>query len=178
MTGEQKTPDDVPLDVQNGCRNFLYEEAETLDNFEFERWLEEFLAEDIQYVVPLRTTREWGSNRSEFSDRTFHFNEDFGSLQARVNRFATENAWSENPPSRIRRHVNAVTVEERVDDDEFAVRSNVLVFRGKRDDVDSELVSARRQDRLRGVDDGFEVADRRVLLDHTHVETNDFGFFL
>jgi hypothetical protein len=63
-------------------------------------------------------------------------------------------------------------------DDEYDVRSSVLLVRNRWDDGDFELVSAERQDILRDKPEGFKIARRLVLLDLTRVGTPNFAIYL
>ncbi|WP_256301535.1 aromatic-ring-hydroxylating dioxygenase subunit beta [Haloarchaeobius salinus] len=158
------------------CEEFLYREAEFLDDGRLHDWLE-LLTDDVEYRVPRRVTRERGSEESEFSDDGFHYREDLGTLRTRVKRFDREYAWAENPPSRTRRFVSNVRVEE-TSDDEVRVKSNLLLYRNQGDTTDSDLLVGERHDTLRRVDGSFKLAQREVQLDQTILDTRNLSFFL
>jgi ethylbenzene dioxygenase beta subunit len=154
---------------------FLYREAELLDDGRLREWLA-LLTEDVRYQVPVRITKEHGAGDG-VSDEMFHLDEDIHSLQLRVERLETGFAWAEDPPSRIRHFVANVRAEE-LGDDEAAVRSNVLVYRSRRDSAAHDVLSAERRDVLRRVDGRWRLARRRVILDSTTVPTLNLSFFL
>lgn len=163
------------------CEDFLYHEARLLDDRCVSEWFD-LVTEDIDYRVPVRTTRERSAD-SEFSDQAYHLKEDYGSLRVRVNRLENDFAWSENPPSRTRRFVSNVTVmgtRTRTEhtDRELDVRSNLLVHRAQEDETTPDLLSAERRDTLRQTDDGFRLAARTVLLDHTVLPTDSLSILL
>lgn len=157
------------------CEEFLYHAAELLDDRKLSEW-HDLVTKDIDYRVPIRTTRE-RSNRTEFSDSSFHMKEDWGTLEVRTERMQSDFAWSEDPPSRTRRHVSNVRI---VDDDgeEVRLKNNLLVFRQQGDETEPDILSMERHDTLRRTDDGFELAERRVLLDHTIIPTNTLSIIL
>lgn len=152
---------------------FLHEEAARLDDRDLHGWLE-LLTEDVEYVAPVRLTRELGSD--EFSEDAYFYEEDMETLRTRVERFDTEYAWSENPPSRTRRYVT--NVRPRPDGDEVRVRNNLLLYRARGTTTDYRVFTAERHDTLRWVGDELRLAGRRVLLDQTILPTNNLSVFL
>lgn len=164
--------------LRGEVEDFLYREARLLDEQQLHDWLE-LVTEDVDYRVPVRTTRERGAEQSEFSREANIFKEEFASLDARVRRFDKEYAWSENPPTRTRRYVtNVEIVAVRDADEEIDVSSNMLVFRAKEDEVDPDFIAGRRADTLRRVDGELRLADRVVYLDHTVLDTRPLSVFL
>lgn len=158
--------------------DFLYREARLLDEQRLHDWLD-LVTEDIDYRVPVRTTRERGAEQSEFSRDANIFKEEFASLDARIRRFDKEYAWSENPPTRTRRFVTNVEIKAvREADDEVDISSNVLVFRAKEDEVEPDFIAGRRADTLRRVDGELRLAERVVYLDHTVLDTRPLSVFL
>lgn len=165
-------------DLRSEVEDFLYREARLLDEQRLHDWLD-LVTEDIDYRVPVRSTRERGAEQSEFSRDANIFKEEFASLDARVRRFDKEYAWSENPPTRTRRFVtNVEIIEVRDEDDELDISSNVLVFRAKEDEVEPDFIAGRRADTLRRVDGELRIAQRVVYLDHTVLDTRPLSVFL
>ena len=78
---------------------FLYREAALLDESDFAAWIE-LCAEDIHYIMPVRTT-QFRARGTGFEETSF-FDENINSLRTRVARLQTDSAWSETPPSRTR----------------------------------------------------------------------------
>ncbi|WP_135536034.1 MULTISPECIES: 3-phenylpropionate/cinnamic acid dioxygenase subunit beta [Halostella] len=162
-------------ELRHECEAFLYHTAELLDNRQLSDW-HDLVTEDIDYRVPIRTTRERSSD-TEFSDSSFHMKEDWGTLKVRTERMSSDFAWSEDPPSRTRRNVSNVRI---VDDDgtEVELKNNLLIFRQQGDETEADLLSMERHDTLRRTDDGFKIAERLVLLDHTIIPTNTLSIIL
>ncbi|MGQ4554299.1 aromatic-ring-hydroxylating dioxygenase subunit beta [Halobellus sp. GM3] len=151
------------------CVQFYNREAELLDSREFEEWVD-LLSDDINYEMPVRNTKEIGADADEFSDQTYYYCENKARLEKRAERFHTEYAWSEDPPSLTRRFVTNVRIEE-ADDEVIETRNNLLVYRsmgGDRRPV--YLISAERRDTL--IEDGDELLldDRQILLDDPSVK--------
>ena len=156
---------------------FLYREAELLDENEYSTWLETCVSTDLEYLVPVRTTRERAAGVSEFATDSFHWKDGFAEMRLRVERLATEHAWAEDPPSRTRRLVTNVRVRQRTPE-EVEVRSYLQLHRSQWDTIDYDLIVAERQDVLRTEGEGWRLARRRVLLNHTILGTANLGVFL
>lgn len=159
--------------MSNGVAEFLYREAELLDDGRLRDWLG-LLTEDVIYQVPIRTAREFGA--SGVATDMFHLDEEYSSLELRVERVETGFAWAEDPPSRLRHFVTNVRVEE-LSESEVAVRSNVLVYRSRWDKPAHDLLSGERHDVLRRVNGEWRLASRRVILDSTTLPTLNLSFF-
>jgi len=158
------------------CESFLFHEAELLDDNRVREWFG-LLTDDLAYEMPIRMTRE-RQKGGGFSERAFHMLEDHGSMKTRVDRLDSEYAWAEDPPSRTRRFVTNVRVDEGERADEFEVRSNLLVYRGRYDAPAHQLISCERRDTLRRVDGALMLARRVVLLDQTTVATHNLAIFI
>lgn len=157
---------------------FLFEEAAVLDDGKFEEWLGLF-AQDVRYLVPVRTIRAARDRRPEFSgDRELaHIDDDFSGLESRIRRLRTGFAWAEDPPSRTRHFVSNVRVR-KIAEDEIEADCNLLVYRGRMD-RQQDIFCGRRVDRLRVCDgpSGFKIAARTVYLDHTLLFANGISIF-
>jgi 3-phenylpropionate/cinnamic acid dioxygenase small subunit len=162
--------------LREEVREWYYREADLLDDQDLHEWLE-LCADDIEYIVPVRVTRERGAEQSEFSADANIFKEDHLSLDARVRRFDKEYAWSENPPTRMRRYVTNIRFE-RIEEDELEVKTNLLVYRSKEDEVDADIIAGVRKDVLERVDGDLQLAKRRVELDHIVLDTRPLSTFL
>jgi PAH dioxygenase small subunit len=147
---------------QHGAAQFLFQEAELLDGFKLLEWLL-LLDRDIDYRIPIRSTRPQDELDKSFSTTTFHMIEHFGSLEARMKRFGA-GGWSEFPPSRTRRNVTNIRVQ-RGAADRLRVKSNLLYFWAR--DEQDVIVSAERHDELLERDSVFKLARRIVFIDHT-----------
>jgi len=163
----------VPVDVetQHRVEQFLYHEADLLDRFALEEWLD-LLADDIQLEVPVRVARHPGSERPEFSAESNYLREDYEMLRERVGRLEKEYAWSENPRSRVRHVIGNVRVLED-GHEELTVANNQHVFRSYGDTADHDMLSAQRHTVLREDGDDYLIADRTVYLDHSILNTKN-----
>jgi len=171
---ERQSMDEDEIELHYECVQFYNHEAELLDAKDLHAWLDTMTA-DVRYAMPIRVTREKGAERSEFSEIGFNYREDRSTLEARVERFDSEFAWSEDPPSRTRHHVSNVRVVDTAGE-EIETKTNLLLFRAQ-GDGDNTLLSAERHDTLRRVDGELKLADREVLLDHTVLPMKNISVF-
>lgn len=162
-------------DVSAAVEDFLFQEAQLLDEGRFDEWLD-LLAEDLVYQVPVRVTRE-RAGPSEVSTAMFHMDETRRSLQLRVQRLRTGHAWAEDPPSRTRHFIANIRLRE-LSEAEVEVRSNLLLYRNRGSDPGHDLLSGERFDLLRRHGDGWRLARRRVILDQATLGTKNLGIFL
>lgn len=156
--------------------DFLHLEAELLDDREHRAWLE-LLASDVRYRAPVRYTSPHTLADSTLPDLG-HFDDDHYSLTKRVERFETEHAWAEDPPSRTRRFVTNVRCWPGDHEGELIARSNLLLFRSRGDREGPDLLSARRTDLLRDGPAGLRLARRELLIDESVLRTQNLAVFL
>jgi 3-phenylpropionate/cinnamic acid dioxygenase small subunit len=155
--------------------DFLYKEAELIDDGRFSNWLEQ-MTEDLSYHMPLRVNRGRGVE-PDYSDKTEIFCDDLPSLRLRIDRLSTEYAWAEDPPSRTRHVVSNIQVSATSNPDEFDVRSYILVYRNRGNSPQGELFSGKRQDLLRNVNGHWRLARRTILLDQAVIGSRHLSIF-
>lgn len=165
-----------PYELHYECVSFYNRESRLLAAGRLGEWLD-LLTEDVSYRMPIRVTRERGSSRSEFSDSSYNFDETRQTLEARVQRFQTDFAWSEDPPSRVRHFVSNVEVQN-VDGDELQVSNFLLLHRAQGEEMDSVFLSGERADVLRRVDGDLKLAAREIYVDHTRIPMRNLSIFL
>jgi len=155
----------------------LEDEALLLDDNDLMGWLQT-LAEDIVYRAPVRVTREPGE-RSQFEPEMAHFDENGMTLFLKLMRMTqTSSAWAENPASRTRRIISNVRVYETELPDEYRVESSVLLLRSRYDDPNYDILSGRRIDRLRRVDESFKLAARTIYFDQATLGVQNLAVYL
>ncbi|RTL66031.1 MAG: 3-phenylpropionate/cinnamic acid dioxygenase subunit beta [Pseudonocardiaceae bacterium] len=158
------------------AHRWLVDEIYLLDAQDYEAWLE-LLTDDIHYLMPVRVTTALGAG-FDTAPGMAHFDEDRYSLERRVARFATEHAWTEDPPSRMRHHLSNVRTFATEDPDHLVVDSAVLLFRNRGDVRESAFVSAGREDLLRRVGDDWRLARRTILVDESVLRMQNLAVFL
>lgn len=159
--------------LQRSVEAFLFHEAELLDSHRYRDWLG-LLADDITYTAPVRGNRR--SDGRVDPETMRWFDENRNTLELRVRRFETDVNWAEEPRSRTRRLVGNVRVA--TDGDDVSVRSNLLCHRNRGESERGDLIAAERHDVLRAVDGRWQLATRRIMLDHGTLGTKNLAIFL
>lgn len=176
LVGGKHVP--VGSDTYNAIVTFLYTEAALLDQLRHQEW-SALLAEDLVYTVPLRHTRNTADQAATVVRTVQHFHDDYRSIMGRIMRLSGKSAWAEDPPSRTRRLVSNVLVEESATVDEFAVHSYLLMTRSRFNFIEIDIISGERRDLLRREADGsFKLARREVILDQAVLNTPNLAVFL
>jgi phthalate 3,4-dioxygenase beta subunit len=157
------------------AHQFLVEEAALLDAADYAGWLG-LLCEDIRYLMPVRVTTARGADFDSLADMG-HFDEDMYALRKRVQRLATDHAWTEDPPSRTRHFVTNVRTFRHAPG-ELRVQSALLLFRSRGDTREADLLSAGRADLLRDTADGLRLARREITVDESVLRTQNLAVFL
>ena len=158
-------PPAAPSELVRDVERFLHYEAQLLDSYNLRTWLQ-LITPDIDYRMPIRTTVDNFDLDKAFGGHAFHMIEDYGSLCAKMDRLLSGSAWSEKPPSRVRRHISNIRVAP-VDGASVDVRSNLLFFWAR--DQQPFTLSGERRDLLRLIDGRLYLARRLVLLDHDSI---------
>jgi len=161
--------------AHQAAHQFLVEEAALLDAGEYDAWLA-LLAGDIRYVMPVRVTTARAAGFDSLPDMG-HFDEDRYALRKRVQRLATDHAWTEDPPSRTRHFVTNVRTF-RAEAGALRVESALLLFRSRGDTREADLLSCGRDDLLRPGPDGYLLARREITVDESVLRTQNLAIFL
>lgn len=144
--------------------DFLYTEAELLDEERLEEWLG-MLDESLSYRMPVRATTYRGDGPGFDSEASF-FDDDLATLGLRVRRILdSPNAHAEMPPTRSRRFVTNIRVATSGGD--VLASSSVLLLRSRWDSTSFEFLAGRRNDVLRRVGDALKLVAREILIDQT-----------
>jgi 3-phenylpropionate/cinnamic acid dioxygenase small subunit len=162
---------------QAEIEQFLFAEADLLDERRFEEWVELF-ADDVHYWMPTRSNlgRRQRSDVSGPED-VAHFDDTKQTLRLRVARIDTGFAWAEQPPTRTRRLIANVQVAPAEADGELDVRSNYLVYCNSGSTL-VNIFAGQRRDVLRPTAAGsWSIARRTILLDQTVVLANSISIF-
>ena len=143
---------------------FLYHEAELLDERRFDEWLG-LLTDDVHYWMPLRRNVKFGEQERENSPAggISWFDEGKATLAGRVRQIETGVHWAEEPLSRVCHMVSNVQVLD-VRGDEVSVKSRFMVYRNRLED-ETDLFVGKREDVLRRADGDWKIARRKIILD-------------
>lgn len=174
----QRTGTTLPFDDPRHLRahQWIIDEAYILDRQDYASWLD-LLTEDIHYYMPVRVTTALGAG-FDTAPQMAHFDENKYSLSRRIARFATEHAWTEDPPSRLRHYVTNVRTFATDRENELIVETALLLFRSRGDIREHALVSAGREDLLRQEGEAWRLARRHIAVDESVIRMQNLAIFL
>lgn len=167
----------VSAELQQEIEQFLYAEARLLDERRYRDWYA-LLADELHYVMPLRTNRLARDRDREYSgpDESAWFDETKTSIDVRIKRLETGMAWAEEPPSRVRHLITNVAIEPC--DAGFEVRSYFHIYRSRLEHQIDQFVGERIDVVRRTLNPlGWELVRRRVLLDQSTLHSNNLSMF-
>jgi 3-phenylpropionate/cinnamic acid dioxygenase small subunit len=168
--------------LRQEVEEFLYREAELLDERRYEEWLE-MLTDDVRYFMPMRRNVPRDETEREFTREGVDvswFDEGKDTLTRRVRQIVTGIHWAEEPPSRICHMISNVQIlgasPAGAAAPEIAVKSRFLVYRN-RVETETDILVGKREDLLRRVNGGFKLARRRIVLDQSVLLAKNLTFF-
>ena len=168
--------------LKQELEEFLYREAELLDERRYEAWLE-LLADDVRYWMPMRRNVRFGELEREFTREGQDinwFDEGKETLTRRVQQILTGVHWAEEPLSRICHMVSNVQIlhvsPSALDPAEVTVKCRFLIYRN-RVETETDILVGKREDVLRRVNGQWNIAQRKVILDQNVLLAKNLTFF-
>ena len=168
--------------LKQEIEEFLYYEADLLDERRYEDWLA-LVAEDVRYWMPMRRNVKVDDIEREFTREGLDiswFDEGKETLTRRVRQIQTGIHWAEEPVSRISHMVSNVRLLEAsptwADPVEVTVRCRFLIYRN-RVETETDILVGKREDLLRRVDGQWQIARRKIVLDQNVLLTKNLTFF-
>lgn len=169
--------DAVSLQRHHEIEQFLFHEAELLDDRQIEAWIALF-TDDLRYVMPIRSNRSDRDMHLEYGrdEDLAYFDESKASLLFRLRKLQSGQAWAESPPSRTRHLISNLRVQATDQPGEWQAKTNFVVYR-TRLERQLEIFAGERIDVLRRADPGWRIAQRRILLDQGTLLAANLSFF-
>jgi 3-phenylpropionate/cinnamic acid dioxygenase small subunit len=168
--------------LKQKVEDFLYQEAELLDERRFEEWLD-LLADDVRYWMPMRRNVRFGELDREFTragQDINWFDEGKETLTRRVQQLLTGVHWAEEPLSRICHMVSNVQIlhvqPSLAEAAEVTVKSRFLIYRN-RVETETDILVGKREDVLRRTNEQWKIARRKIVLDQSVLLTKNLTFF-
>ena len=157
--------------LRQEIEDFLYHEADLLDQRRFKEWLE-LLAEDLVYFMPIRRNVKFGHHAERENTRQGEgiswFDEDKWTLTKRVEQILTGVHYAEEPLSRVTHMVSNVRLQEVApsaeDPTDVVVGCRFLVYQN-RVEYETNTFAGRRIDTLRRHDQSWLIARREMILE-------------
>ncbi|WP_045520686.1 aromatic-ring-hydroxylating dioxygenase subunit beta [Neobacillus niacini] len=109
--------------------DFLYHEAELLDEWKLEEWAALFSSEGVYLIPPI------GNPEANVNHSLFYVNDDRARLDQRAKRLLKKEAHVEYPHSTTLRNIHNVRIVDQ-DPDGIKARCNFSTYRTKRETLD------------------------------------------
>ena len=149
-------PGRVSRELRGDIEEFLYYEAELLDQWRLDEWLDLF-ADDAHYIVPATDLREGDPGRD-----LVLIHDDRFLLEQRIASLKTRTAHAEYPHSRTRRLITNVRVVE-LSDDRLFVSANWAIYRMRYENVDCYVGHYAHV--LERIDGSWRFSERKAVID-------------
>ncbi|GAA5235453.1 3-phenylpropionate/cinnamic acid dioxygenase subunit beta [Verticiella sediminum] len=157
-------------EIKREIEEFLYDEANLLDERRFPDWLDT-LAEDLRYFMPMEYNVKAGEHATrEYTTREKHmswFNEGKWTLAKRAEQILTGVHWAEEPLSRVCRLVSNVQLTGIDTNDagelEVDTSSRFLIYQN-RCEYEQYFFVGDRMDRMRRTAHGWRLASREIRI--------------
>ena len=170
-------------ETKREIEEFLYDEANLLDERRFKDWLDT-LADDLRYFMPMEYNVKFGEHATrELTRREQHmswFNEGKWSIGKRVEQISTGVHWAEEPLSRVCRLVSNVQLKTIETNDagqlEVDVSSRFLIYQN-RCEYEQYFFVGDRFDRVRRTAEGWKLAEREIRIHQNVLLAKNLSIF-
>jgi 3-phenylpropionate/cinnamic acid dioxygenase small subunit len=170
-------------ETKREIEEFLYDEANLLDERRFTEWLAT-LAEDLRYFMPMEYNVKFGEHATreltKREEQMSWFNEGKWSLGKRAEQIQTGVHWAEEPLSRVCRLVSNVQLTAITTnaggETEVDVTSRFLIYQN-RCEYEQYFFVGDRFDRMRRTADGWKLAAREIRIHQNVLLAKNLSIF-
>lgn len=171
------------FELKSQVEEFLYDEADLLDQRLFTDWLET-LSEDLVYFMPIRRNVKFGTHAEKENTREGEdiswFEDDKWTLSKRVEQILTEKHWAEEPLSRVCHMVSNVQLLSAQPScqapEEVTLRSRFLIYQN-RVETETYFFVGKRTDTLRKEEGIWKLLRREIILDQNVLQAKNLTVF-
>lgn len=170
------------VELMREIEDFLYLEADLLDERRFEEWLELF-TDDVVYWMPMRKNLAYEDRDRDITaeDDIAWMHDDKATLEKRVKQIRTGIHWAEEPLSRTSHLVTNIRLAAPADlaaaGSTALVKSRFLVHRNRLE-TETDFFVGRREDTLRRVGASLKIARRKIIIDQSVLLAKNLTIFL
>lgn len=169
--------------LKTDIEDFLYAEADLIDQRRFREWLD-LLTEDVTYFMPVRRNVKFGQQAGRENTRQGEgiswFDEDKWTLSKRVDQILTGVHFAEEPLSRVCHMISNVQIRcctpSLENPREVEVRCRFLVYQN-RVEYETYTFVGKRTDLLRNTPAGWRIARREIILDQNVLLAKNLSTF-
>ena len=169
------------LDLMREIEDFLYAEADLLDEREYDQWLD-LLTEDLVYWMPMRKNvsyRERDKDITEEDDLAW-MHDDKETMIKRVKQLQTGIHWADEPISRVSHVITNIRLTEHIsalgEGEKATTKCRFIVYRNRVED-ETDLLVGRREDTLIRLNGGLKIARRKIILDQSVLLAKNLTMF-
>lgn len=169
------------LDLMREIEDFFYEEADLLDEREYDRWLE-LLTEDIVYWMPMRKNVSFANRHRDITEENdvAWFHDDKETLRKRVKQIQTGLHWADEPISRVSHLITNIRLTEPLstlaEGAKATTKCRFIVYRNRLES-ETDLLVGRREDTLTRLGGRLKLARRKIILDQSVLLAKNLTMF-
>ncbi len=176
------SPDIAYALLMREIEDFLYREADLLDERQYEAWLDLF-TDDVRYWMPIRKNVAFDNLDRETTalGDVAWFDDDKDTLQRRVRQLMTGIHWAEEPVSRVSHMVSNIRLATPAlaiaEGESAVVKCKFFVYRNRLE-TETDFLVGRREDTLRRVDGTLRISFRKILIEQGLLLAKNLSVFL
>lgn len=179
---DERSPDLAYTQLMREIDDFLYREADLLDERQYEAWLDLF-TDDVRYWMPIRKNVAFDDLDRETTalGDVAWFDDDKETLRKRVRQLMTGIHWAEEPVSRVSHMVSNIRLATPVmaiaEGETAVVKCKFFVYRNRLE-TETDFLVGRREDTLRRVDGALRISFRKILVEQSILLAKNLSVFL
>jgi 3-phenylpropionate/cinnamic acid dioxygenase small subunit len=169
------------LDLMREIEDFFYNEADLLDEREYDKWLD-LLTGDVVYWMPMRKNVSYANRDKDITaeNDVAWFHDDKETLTKRVRQIQTGIHWADEPISRVSHLITNIRLTDPISAlDEGAkatTKCRFIVYRNRLES-ETDLLVGRREDTLTRVHGALKIARRKIILDQSVLLAKNLTMF-
>jgi 3-phenylpropionate/cinnamic acid dioxygenase small subunit len=169
------------LDLMREIEDFFYNEADLLDEREYDKWLD-LLTEDIVYWMPMRKNVSYANRDKDITaeNDVAWFHDDKETLRKRVKQIQTGVHWADEPISRVSHVITNIRLADPVSVLEegatTTTKCRFIVYRNRLES-ETDFLVGRREDTLTRVHGALKLARRKIILDQSMLLAKNLTMF-
>ena len=169
------------LDLMREIEDFFHNEADLLDEREYDRWLD-LLTEDVVYWMPMRKNVSYANRHNDITaeNDVAWFHDDKETLRKRVKQIQTGVHWADEPISRVSHLITNIRLTEpisRLDEHAKATTKCRFIVYRNRLETETDFLLGRREDTLTRVHGALKIVRRKIILDQSVLLAKNLTMF-
>jgi len=178
MNSQAKDLQSVSKELHHEIAQFLYREAQLLDDELLREWLDDMVAPEISYRMVIAEERFRRDRTSARAREVMPYDDNMAALDLRVRQFETGLQSMMDPPQRMLRVITNIRAYHGSVHGEYRVMSCGIAARFRRQYEQEQLAFSRKDVLRRDEGGGLRLASRRIELPGRVVRNKNLLFFL